>query len=47
MDDLMTEDKTKETEDSTTDTKLPNIGGKRPGAGRPFGAKTKKNWKSM
>jgi len=25
----------------------PNHGGKRPGAGRPFGAKTKKLWKSM
>ena len=24
-----------------------NHGGKRPGAGRPIGAKTKKNWKSM
>ncbi len=27
--------------------KTPNHGGKRPGAGRPFGAKTKKLWKSM
>jgi hypothetical protein len=37
------------------DNKLPNQeektsdnhGGKRPGSGRPLGAKTKKNWKSM
>jgi hypothetical protein len=36
-----------EVDKSTTETKVPNIGGKRPGAGRPFGAKTKKNWKSM
>ena len=27
--------------------KNPNMGGKREGAGRPLGAKTKKNWKSM
>ena len=45
----MTEDKTYENEvdKSITDTKVPNIGGKRPGAGRPFGAKTKKNWKPI
>jgi hypothetical protein len=44
MDVIMVEDKTYENEvdKSITDTKVPNIGGKRPGAGRPFGAKTKK-----
>ena len=34
-------------EDKTEEAKTDNHGGKRPGAGRPAGAKTKKNWKSM
>ena len=45
MDDIMVEeDKTYENEVKKEE---PNHGGKRPGAGRPFGAKTKKLWKSM
>ena len=40
MDVIMVEDKKEE-------TKTENHGGKRPGSGRPLGAKTKKNWKSM
>ena len=40
---MVNEDKTFENEVDKSD----NHGGKRPGAGRPFGAKTKKNWKSM
>jgi len=45
----MVEDKTQEIEvvKPTTDVKSPNLGGKRPGAGRPVGAATKKKWKSM
>ena len=34
-------------EDKTEETKTENHGGKRPGAGRPAVAQTKKNWKSM
>ena len=47
---MVEEDKTYENEVDKTkdDTKCcGNHGGKRPGAGRPFGAKTKKLWKSM
>ena len=40
---FMVEDKTYENEVDKSE----NHGGKRPGAGRPIGAKTKKNWKSM
>ena len=46
----MVEDKTyeNEVEKPKKDTKCcGEHGGKRPGAGRPIGAKTKKNWKSM
>ena len=41
---MQEEDKTFENEVKKEE---PNHGGKRPGAGRPFGAKTKKLWKSM
>ena len=34
-------------EDKKEETKTENHGGKRQGSGRPLGAKTKKNWKSM
>ena len=47
---MVEEDKTYENEvnKSKEESKEePNHGGKRPGAGRPFGAKTKKLWKSM
>ena len=41
---MVEEDKTYENEVKKDDS---NHGGKRPGAGRPLGAKTKKLWKSM
>ena len=41
---MQEEDKTFENEIKKDDS---NHGGKRPGAGRPFGSKTKKLWKSM
>ena len=45
---MVEEDKTYENEVKKNEAKEePNHGGKRPGAGRPFGAKTKKLWKSM
>ena len=47
---MVEEDKTYENEVSKPEKevdKSDNHGGKRPGAGRPIGAKTKKNWKSM
>jgi len=45
---MVDEDKTYENEVKKEETKEePNHGGKRSGAGRPFGAKTKKLWKSM
>ena len=44
---MVEEDKTYENEVKKEETKEPNHGGKRLGAGRPLGAKTKKLWKSM
>ena len=44
------ENKTYENEidkSSKEEPKTSNYGGKREGAGRPMGSKTKKNWKSM
>ncbi len=40
---MVEDNKLPDQEDKTSD----NHGGKRPGSGRPLGAKTKKNWKSM
>ena len=46
---MIDEDKTYENEVSSPKKEITvdNHGGKRPGAGRPFGSKTTKNWKSM
>jgi|TARA_S200002703_G_scaffold47208_1_gene40808 hypothetical protein len=41
------EDMSHENEVTKSNEKHPNLGGKRPGAGRPPGSKTKKLWKSM
>ena len=48
MDVIMIEDKTYENEVDKSSDKIPNHGGKREGAGRPFGSKSKPSqWKSM